>query len=47
MGIEGTYLNIVKALYNNLTANRRFNLWATREAPIKINNRKLSTKCIA
>ena len=39
MGIEGTYLNIVKAIYHKPTANIILNGGKTESIPLKIRNK--------
>ena len=47
MGIEGTYLNIVKALYEKHTENIILNGGKTKSFPFKIrNNTRMSTLSI-
>ena len=41
MGIEGTYLNIVKAIYNMLTANIILNGEKTKAVPLRSGTRQL------
>ena len=40
MGIEGTYLNIVKAIYNMLTANIILNGEKTKAVPLRSGTRQ-------
>ena len=44
VGIEGTYLNIIKAIYNKPTASHHFQWWKTESTSLKIRNKtRMST----
>ena len=40
MGIEGTYLDIIKAIYNKLTANKILNVEKLKAFPPKSDTRQ-------